>query len=221
MEGMGSTILVALLVLVVLVGTSPGFGQRSTGPSEAASAHPTPDLSPIAPGTPFVTAAAINTTAITVAWSVPNGTVTNYTLSYARFYGVPIATVSVGTAPIYNETSLGYGLTYYFTVWAWNLTSEGNASNVAAAQTNPLPPVVPPFPWSTLAAVTMLSILGSLAFSVAAATLVAGRRSRRAEGAAAVALARSRPIGGEAEARNGYPRGKPGDRRSYTTVARR
>ena len=147
---------------------------------------------PSAPGAPIVTAAAINTTAITVTWSVPSGTVTNYTLMYARFYGLPIAYISVGLKLVYNVTSLGFGLTYYFTVWAWTGGLEGPPSNVAPAQTDPTPPVVPPFPWGTLTVVTTLSILGSLAFSAAVAAVISGRRGRRAEGAAAIALARSR-----------------------------
>lgn len=145
------------------------------------------------PGTPFATAAAVNTTAITVTWSTPSGTVTNYTLQYDRFYGVPIANVSVGTATVYNVTDLGSGLTYYFTVWAWDAADEGLPSNVAAGHTDPVPPVVPAFPWSTLDLVTTLSILGSMAVSFAIASFVAGRRGRRAEGAAAAALARTTP----------------------------
>jgi len=213
MRGGVALILVAALVLMV-AGTASGSGGRPS------SAHLTPSLSPAAPGAPVVTAAATGTTGITVTWSVPNGTVTNYSLSYARFYGVPIATVSVGTAPIYNLTDLGYGLTYYVTVWAWNLTTQGPASNVAAAQTEPVVPVVPPFPWTELAGIEILSLLGSFAVSFAIAVWVSGRRSRRAEGAAAVALARSRPAG-STETRGRLPVGRPRDSRSYSTVARR
>lgn len=184
--------LAAVLALMV-VGTAPG---------------PSPYPAVLAPAlsAPVVTAAPINTTAITVSWSAPPGSVANYTLMYARFYGRPIAYIST-TRTVYNVTNLGSGLTYYFTVWAWANGTEGPASNVAAAQTNPVPtPPAPPFPWDTIAAVTMLSILGSLAFSAVIAMLVAGRRSRRAEGAAAVAIGRTRPQDREAQTRARRPR---------------
>ena len=144
-------------------------------------------------GAPVLTAAAINTSTVSAAWSAPVGTVTNYTLEYARFYGVPIAFLSVGTATVHNITGLGYGLTYYLTVWAWNGSAEGPPSNVAAVQTDPLPPVVQPFPWQELDAITLLSITGSLAFSAVVAVIISNRRGRRAEGAAAVALYRTAP----------------------------
>ena len=144
-----------------------------------------------------LTAAPINTTAVRVSWSPAGGAVANYTLMYARFYGLPIAYVSVGNHTTYNLTNLGSGITYYLTVWSWNSTGQGPPSNVAVAQTNPVPPTVPPFPWATLEAVTTLSILGTMAVSFAIAAFVSGRRSRRAEGAAAVALSRTRPREGE------------------------
>ena len=149
---------------------------------------------------PIVTAAAVNTTGISVSWSAVPGAV-NYTLMYARFPWLPIAYVSVGTATVYNLTNLGFGLTYYITVWAWNNTSEGPPSNVAVAQTDVPAPPAPPFPWATLEAVTTLSVLGSLAVSAAIAVWVSGRRGRRAQRTAtaslAVTLARSRPRPGE------------------------
>ncbi|MGA7860955.1 MAG: fibronectin type III domain-containing protein [Thermoplasmata archaeon] len=173
--------LAAVLVLVVMT-AAPGPG-----------AHPTTLRTAQVPAAPIVTAAPVNTTVITVSWSAPAGPVVNYTLQYAHFYGVPIANISVGTATVYNVTGLAFGYTYYFTVWAWNATGEGAPSNVAAAQTDPLPPVVLPFPWATLEAITTLSILGSMAVSLAIASFVSGRRGRRAENAAGLALARTAP----------------------------
>jgi hypothetical protein len=161
--------------------------------SNVAPAHtlssPPPTPAPYAPV--ITSAAAVNTTEITVTWTAPVGTVTNYSLEYARFYGVPIATLSVGTVNVYNVTGLGFGLTYYFEVRAWNLTVGSPPSNIAPGHTDPLPPTVPPFPWDTITAVTMLSILGSMAVSFAIAGFVSNRRGRRAEGAAAVAVART------------------------------
>ncbi|HEY1197202.1 MAG TPA: fibronectin type III domain-containing protein [Thermoplasmata archaeon] len=212
--GRAEVLTLVVTLAVIVVATAPGSDGRPS------SAHLTPSLSPGAPGAPFVTAAAINDSALTVSWSVPNGTVSNYSLSYAHFYGVPVATVSVGTAPVYNLTDLGYGLTYYVTVWAWNLTTRGNASNVAAVQTDPPPQPIPPFPTTELFTIEFLSILGTTAACFAISVWVSGRRSRRAEGAAAVALSRSRPAG-STETRGRLPVGRPRDSRSYSTVARR
>ena len=170
---------------------------------------------------PIVDASAVSDTEITVSWSAVPGAV-NYTLMYARFPWLPIAYVSVGTATVYNVTSLGFGLTYYFTVWAWNLTAEGSPSNVAPAQTDvPIPPATP-FPWATLEAVTTLSVLGSLAVSAAIAVWVSGRRGRRAQRTAtaslALTLARERQTGGER-----YPAGRAPapPSRSYSALDRR
>jgi len=180
--GVTVALTLAATLAFMVVGTAPGPGQAAAAPLRAADA-PT--------GSPVLSAAAINTTAITATWTAPTGTVTNYTLVYARFYGVPIAYVSVGTATVYNLTGLGYGVTYYLTVWSWDGLDEGPPSNVAAVHTDPLQPVVPPFPWQTLDAITTLSILGSLAIAFAMSTYVAGRRARRAEGVASIALARA------------------------------
>jgi hypothetical protein len=188
--------LTSALVLAVIVAGAAPVPASLVGSSRLAPAIGGPGLS-----APVATAAAVNTTAITVTWTASTGTVTNYSVTYARFYGLPIANLSAGTALVYNVTNLGFGLTYYFVVTPWNGTTRGPASNVAAAQTDPLPPIIPPFPWSTLTAVTMLSILGSLAFSAVIASLVAGRRSRRAEGTAAIALSRTRPRDTEAQFR--------------------
>jgi hypothetical protein len=194
-----SVLVVLLALLVVGAAPAPSAHQEAAGLTSAA----------VAPSAPFVTAAPVSTTEITVTWSTPPGVVTNYTLDYARFYGLPIAFVNVVGKTVYNVTDLGYGLTYYFTIWAWNGSTEGVGSNVAAAQTNPLPPVVPPFPWQELEAITTLSFLASLAISAAMAAYVSGRRVRRAEGAAAIALARTNP---PAE------RGRPPPRESYARV---
>ena len=169
----------ALMAALLLLAVGPALGAT---PSTNAP-----------PGAPVLTAAAINTTSVTATWSTPSGVVTNYTLEYARFYGLPIAFVNVVGKNIYNITDLGSGLTYYLTVWAWNGSVEGPPSNVAAVQTDLLPPFVPPFPWQELDAITLLSITGSLAFSAAVAVYVSGRRGRRAEGAAVIALARTAP----------------------------
>ena len=156
-----------------------------------------------------------------MSWSAVHSAV-NYTLMYARFYGLPIAWLSVGTKTVYNLTNLGFGLTYYITVWAWNNTSEGPPSNVAVAQTDVPAPPAPPFPWATLEAVTTLSVLGSLAVSAAIAVWVSGRRGRRAQRTAtaslAVTLARERQTGGER-----YPAGRAPapPSRSYSALDRR
>jgi len=192
----------AFALAFVIVGAAPGHG--FTGPAPAIGG---PGLS-----APIVSAAPINDTAITVTWTASTGYVTNYTLAYAHFYGLTIARLSVGNkSTVHNVTGLGFGLTYYFTVWAWNNTTEGPPSNVAVAQTDVPPPAQTPFPWATLEAVTTLSILASLAISVAISSFVAGRRSRRAEGAAAVAIARSRPRDGEINvpAAPAYPKRRP------------
>lgn len=183
--GKQPTIIVAVLAVtlaLMVIGTAPGSDQQ----------YPTVRLTP-AIVSAVVTAAPVNTTTITVTWGAVAGSVQNYTLMYARFYGLPIAYISVGVRTVYNVTDLAPGLTYYFTVWAWEGGTEGPPSNVAAAQTDPLPPIVTPFPWAQLDAITTLSILGSLAFAAVIATVISGRRSRRAEGAAAVALARTNP----------------------------
>jgi len=191
--------LTAVALALLALGTAPGLSSR----------YPDAVLAP-AIGAPVVTAAAINTTAITVTWTAEAGAA-NYTLMYARFYGLPIAYIPIPAAKtVYNVTGLGSGLTYYFTVWAWSGGVEGPASNVAAAQTDPLPPVQTPFPWAQLDAITTLSILGSFAISAAIAVFVAGRRSRRAEGVAAVALARTRPRDADRE----VYRPRPGSRRN-------
>ena len=183
---------------------------RRLGPGHRTAPHPA--------GAPVVTAAPINTSGITVAWSAANGTVTNYTLSYARFYGLTIANLSVGTVLVYNVSKLGFGLTYYFWVTGWNGSAEGPPSNIAPAQTDVPGPVVPPFPWTTLEAITTLSIVGSMAVSLAIASYVAGRRSRRTEGAATIALARSRRQG---EANYPANRSPPPSTRSYSAIPRR
>ena len=171
------------------------------------------------PSFPVVTAAAVNETGITVSWHAPPGHVANYTLMYARFYGLPIAYISVGNKTVYNLSLLGFGLTYYFTVWAWaNATSEGPPSNVAAAQTDVPAPPAPPFPWSTLTTITTLSILGSVAVSFALLGIVDGRRRKRTQGAATIALARSRRQG---EANYPANRSPPPSTRSYSAIPRR
>ena len=166
----------------------------------AAFAPPTAATGPIepqtAPGAPVLSAAAINDSAITVSWSVPTGTVSNYTLAYAHFYGRQVAYINVpGGQTVYNVTDLGFGLTYYFTVWAWTSGTEGPASNVAPAQTNPQPtaPVQPGLSTSTIVAITMLSILGSVAFSFAVTVYVSERKVRPVRASSAVAMGRSRP----------------------------
>jgi hypothetical protein len=200
-----SAVVAVALVLALLY--APGNSNLAGAPSFSfpASYVPTSGPSPAIGGpglsAPIAAAAPINSTAITVTWTASTGTVTNYSVTYARFYGIPIASESAGVKLVYNVTGLGFGLTYYFTIHAWNNTTEGPPSNIAAAQTDvPIPPQTP-FPWDTITAVTMLSILGSLAFSAVVASVVAGRRSRRAEGAAAVALARTAPRGREGEIR--------------------
>ena len=166
-----------------------------------------------------MTASAVNETGITVSWHAPPGHVANYTLMYARFYGLPIAYISVGNKTVYNLSLLGFGLTYYFTVWAWsNATSEGPPSNVAAAQTDVPAPPAPPFPWSTLTTITTLSILGSVAVSFALLGIVDGRRRKRTQGAATIALARSRRQG---EANYPANRSPPPSTRSYSAIPRR
>jgi Fibronectin type III domain len=171
-------VVLTLAVVLALAGVVPGPCNAS-GPTATA------------PGAPVLTAAAVNTSTITATWSTPSGTVTNYTLEYARFYGVPIASLSVGTKTVHNLTGLGFGLTYYLTVWAWNGSTEGPPSNVAAVQTDQNIGSAPTFPWQDLDAITTLSLLGSIAISVALATYIAGKRSQQAEGAAAIALART------------------------------
>lgn len=146
------------------------------------------------PLAPVVTAAPINETAITVTWSAPPGVIMNYTIEYARFYGVPIAWINVaGTKHVYNVTELGMGLTYYFTVWAWNSSGMGAPSNVAAAQTNAPTPPPPPFPTSTVAIITTLSVLFGLVASILISVYVSGKRGATARGASAIALGRSSP----------------------------
>ncbi len=210
----GMVPVLAVTLAFVVVGMAPGSGLCS------AQGNLTPATAPQLTA-PIVTAAAVNTTGISVSWSAVHSAV-NYTLMYARFYGLPIAWLSVGTKTVYNLTNLGFGLTYYITVWAWNNTSEGPPSNVAVAQTDvPIPPATP-FPWATLEAVTTLSVLGSLAVSAAIAVWVSGRRGRRAQRTAtaslAVTLARERQTGGER-----YPAGRAPapPSRSYSALDRR
>lgn len=168
---------------------------------------------------PVATAAATGIDSITVSWLAPSGPVTNYTLMYARFYGLPIAYVSVGNHTVYNLTNLGIGITYYFTVWAWNGSVRGPPSNVATAQTDVPAPAQTPFPWATLEAITTLSILGSVAGALAMAAFVSRRRGRRAERSSlAVSLARQRAEGGAR-----YPAGRapPTAAQSYSALRSR
>ena len=210
----GMVPVLAVTLAVVVVGMAPGSGLCS------AQGNLTPATAPQLTA-PIVTAAAVNTTGISVSWSAVHSAV-NYTLMYARFYGLPIAWLSVGTKTVYNLTNLGFGLTYYITVWAWNNTSEGPPSNVAVAQTDVPAPPAPPFPWASIEAVTTLSVLGSLAVSAAIAVWVSGRRGRRAQRTAtaslAVTLARERQTGGER-----YPAGRAPapPSRSYSALDRR
>ena len=210
----GMVPVLAVTLAFVVVGMAPGSGLCS------AQGNLTPATAPQLTA-PIVTAAAVNTTGISVSWSAVHSAV-NYTLMYARFYGLPIAWLSVGTKTVYNLTNLGFGLTYYITVWAWNNTSEGPPSNVAVAQTDVPAPPAPPFPWASIEAVTTLSVLGSLAVSAAIAVWVSGRRGRRAQRTAtaslAVTLARERQTGGE---RYTAGRAPAPPSRSYSALDRR
>ena len=142
----------------------------------------------------IVDASAVNTTTITVTWSASNGTVTNYTLQYARFYGLAIANISVGVHLVYNVTNLGIGITYYFTVWAWVATARGPVSNVAVAQTDAPSSPPTPFPWLQIYQLDTIETVGAFAISCALAVWISGRRGdRHARGGAAVALGRSTP----------------------------
>ena len=205
---------VAFVLLIVWV--TPGAYVGTSGVAPAAGGS---GLS-----SPIVTAAAVNTTEITVSWSASTGNVSNYSLSYARFYGLPIANLSVGSTLVYNVTALGTGLTYYFTVWAWNGTTRGPASNVAVAQTDLPGTIVPPFPWGTIIQIDTIEVVGAFAISCALAVWISGRRGdRHARGGASVALARSRPSPGP-PARPPMPGGNrspPRASQAYTRMASR
>lgn len=84
-------------------------------------------------------ATANSTTTISLAWTLPNGTVSNVTVYYAQS-GCPMTgtvhALSAGNVSAYVVRGLAWGTGYAFEVQAWNSSGGSNRSGCAATATS-------------------------------------------------------------------------------------
>jgi hypothetical protein len=126
------------------------------GPASACVLVQTPPYNTKVVVPPFLSAAAISQTSITLTWTASvNVTVTNYELEYGTVYGTYGTSVAESTALHATITSLTANTTYFFII----VPNAGPSSNVAPAHTFAYNEVIQTAPVLVASAVSQTSVL--------------------------------------------------------------